>query len=245
MRCFTSLMLTTACAASPITTQPYVQPESTDSRSPCPMLNTLANHGYLPHNGRNITAQDIGNAIFESTNWHPDFGLVLANGTLQALGVSILDLSDLNSTAGGEHPASLTHKDVNPGDSVSVNASRIAAMLVDSRTNFLTIDSVARTRNRLDASSCPALTASQLAAAQNEASLMMLLMRDTSVSLQTNEEDPSTLRAPKDRVSAWLLEERFPTAQGWRPAEDIVQFTALGSINAALVASQVAQKGGF
>jgi hypothetical protein len=27
------------------------------SRSPCPMLNTLANHGYLPRDGKNITKE--------------------------------------------------------------------------------------------------------------------------------------------------------------------------------------------
>jgi len=45
------LALVTACVAGPIASRaairPYVKPKSTDSRSPCPMLNTLANHGYL------------------------------------------------------------------------------------------------------------------------------------------------------------------------------------------------------
>ncbi|KAI1189227.1 putative chloroperoxidase [Nemania serpens] len=247
MQFFALLALATACAAGPISSRaalkPYVKPRSTDSRSPCPMLNTLANHGYLPHNGRNITAQDIGNAIFETTNWHSDFGVFPANAALTNLNVTHIDLADLNSPPGGEHPASLTRKDASSGDSNVIDTARVAQLFADSRTNFLTIDSVAKTRNRLDVSSKPPLTASELDVAQGEAALMMLLMRDTYVSLPTNEQDVSTLRAPKDRTRVWLLEERFPTAQGWRPAEEVVQIADLGPIADAVVAAQAAQKG--
>lgn len=159
------------------------------------MLNTLANHGYLPHNGRNITAQDIGNAIFETTNWHSDFGVFPASAALTNLNVTHIDLADLNSSPGGEHPASLTRKDASSGDSNAIDTARTAQLFADSRTSFLTIDSVAKTRNRLDASSKPPLTAEELGVAQGEAALMMLLMRDTYVSLPTNEQDVSTLRA--------------------------------------------------
>ncbi|KAI1163453.1 putative chloroperoxidase [Nemania serpens] len=230
MQFLTILALVTACAAGPIASRaalkPYVKPRSTDSRSPCPMLNTLANHGYLPHNGRNITAQDIGNAIFETTNWHSDFGVFPASAALTNLNVTHIDLADLNSSPGGEHPASLTRKDASSGDSNAIDTARTAQLFADSRTSFLTIDSVAKTRNRLDASSKPPLTAEELGVAQGEAALMMLLMRDTYVSLPTNEQD-----------------ERFPTAQGWKPAEEVVQISDLGPIVDAVVASQAAQKG--
>ena len=32
-------------------THAYVAPKSTDLRGPCPGLNAMANHGYIPHNG--------------------------------------------------------------------------------------------------------------------------------------------------------------------------------------------------
>ena len=34
----------------------YQAPGPNDSRSPCPALNALANHGYLPRDGHNISA---------------------------------------------------------------------------------------------------------------------------------------------------------------------------------------------
>ncbi|GAP91331.1 putative chloroperoxidase [Rosellinia necatrix] len=248
MQFFALLALVAACAASPIVDRaaalkPYVKPKSTDSRGPCPLLNTLANHGYLPHDGRNITAQDIGNAIFESTNWHVDFGLLPAGAAFRNLGVSTIKLSDLNSTPGGEHPASLTRKDASSGDSNTIDTARVTQLLADSKTNFLTVDSVAKTRNRLDKSSNPPLTEFQLTVAQGEAALMMLLMRDTYVSLKDSQIDISKLRAPKDRTSVWLLQEKFPTAQGWKPAEEVVQLADLGPISSAITNSQVAQRG--
>jgi len=40
-------------------THPYLAPAPTDSRGPCPALNTLANHGYINRNGRDISADSI------------------------------------------------------------------------------------------------------------------------------------------------------------------------------------------
>ncbi|GMF13647.1 unnamed protein product [Phytophthora lilii] len=49
-------------------------------RSPCPGLNTLANHGYLPRNGQNITKAVLGPAIMSVYNLGED-----ATATLLAL----------------------------------------------------------------------------------------------------------------------------------------------------------------
>lgn len=196
-----------------------------------------------PRNGRNITAQEIGDAIFQSTNWDAQFGLLPANGALKGLGKTVLDLEDLSTPAGGEHPASLTRKDASSGDSTNVDTARVMQLLADSNSNFLTVDSVAKSRNRVDKISKPPPTPAELGVGQGEAALMMMLMRDDYVSLQTSKDDLSTLRMPKDRTSVWLLQEKFPTAQGWRPSKEVIQFADLAPINAAIVASQAAQKG--
>lgn len=41
----------------------YIAPGPEDVRSPCPFLNTLANHGHLPRNGKNITPFKLFSAI--------------------------------------------------------------------------------------------------------------------------------------------------------------------------------------
>ncbi|KAF2024734.1 Cloroperoxidase [Setomelanomma holmii] len=41
----------------------YVSAGLSDLRSPCPMINCLANHGYLPRNGQNITAHQMRSSM--------------------------------------------------------------------------------------------------------------------------------------------------------------------------------------
>ncbi len=39
-------------------------------RGPCPMMNTLANHGYLPRDGRNITKPNAVHALTTALNFN-------------------------------------------------------------------------------------------------------------------------------------------------------------------------------
>ncbi|GAA5848950.1 hypothetical protein JCM9279_004674 [Rhodotorula babjevae] len=55
---------------------PYMEPGPTDQRGPCPGLNTLANHGYLPRNGI-VTAEQITKATSEGFNMAADLSGVL------------------------------------------------------------------------------------------------------------------------------------------------------------------------
>jgi hypothetical protein len=43
----------------------YAAPGPTDTRSPCPLINTLANHGYINRDGRNIRASQLTAAMNE------------------------------------------------------------------------------------------------------------------------------------------------------------------------------------
>lgn len=38
-------------------------------RGPCPMMNTLANHGFIPHDGRNITKANAIKGLGDSLNF--------------------------------------------------------------------------------------------------------------------------------------------------------------------------------
>src|SRR5690242_8843029 len=42
---------------------PYIGKGPVNTRSPCPMLNTLANHGILPYSGRDITRDELTKAL--------------------------------------------------------------------------------------------------------------------------------------------------------------------------------------
>jgi hypothetical protein len=51
----------------------YVPPKHGDSRSACPMLNAMANHGILPHDGKNITFKELKTKVRETFNFAPSF----------------------------------------------------------------------------------------------------------------------------------------------------------------------------
>ena len=42
-------------------------------RSPCPGINALANHGYLPRNGLNISLEQFITGIMDGLNFEPNF----------------------------------------------------------------------------------------------------------------------------------------------------------------------------
>ncbi|TLD36221.1 U3 small nucleolar RNA-associated protein 22 [Venturia nashicola] len=43
------------------------------SRSPCPFLNTMANHGFLPRDGGNLSMSDFDKALSKVVNFGDEF----------------------------------------------------------------------------------------------------------------------------------------------------------------------------
>ncbi|TYZ62086.1 hypothetical protein PybrP1_006406 [[Pythium] brassicae (nom. inval.)] len=76
-------------------------------RSPCPGLNSLANHGYLPRNGQNITLAGLTNALVSVYNLGPELAAALAN----QVPVYPFNLDVLGTHNFVEHDASLVHSD--------------------------------------------------------------------------------------------------------------------------------------
>jgi hypothetical protein len=52
-------------ANPPLTRGTYAPADPTASRGPCPMINSLANHGYLPRDGRSVRLSDVKSALNE------------------------------------------------------------------------------------------------------------------------------------------------------------------------------------
>jgi hypothetical protein len=94
--------------------------DTTDVRSPCPALNSLANHDILPHDGRNYTIPMLVKALGEGLNVSSEIATTLAMS-----GVSVsadpasgaFNLDDLNKHNALEHDASLSRKDFDLGGS--------------------------------------------------------------------------------------------------------------------------------
>ncbi|PHH90762.1 hypothetical protein CDD83_2718 [Cordyceps sp. RAO-2017] len=102
------------------------KPGPGDSRSPCPLLNSCANHGFLPRNGRNIDVADIVLGLFLCAGISPElsaiifaFGIVSSHNALSLR----LDLEDLRSHhLVIEHDCSFSRNDDRVGDNNNYQA---------------------------------------------------------------------------------------------------------------------------
>ncbi|KAM0260080.1 hypothetical protein ACHAQJ_003005 [Trichoderma viride] len=201
--------------------RPWQAPGPEDSRSPCPMLNTLANHGYLPHDGRDITAQQFGDAISEALNVNRMFGVRPANYFMRAVNKSSIDLVELNRPGILQHIGSLTRDDVPSLDSVDVAASqgRIRHLLQDSSTDCITVSSLAQTRLHVEALSSQEMSLKDTLLAYLEASLLLMVMNEEPPPPVWSFPTASRYCAPKQRVEVWLTEERLPDELGWKMSD--------------------------
>lgn len=95
----------------------YVPPKATDSRSACPMLNAMANHGILPHDGKNITFKELKTTVRDTFNFAPSFCFFVPHFAAGYLNRSYwtdrFDLAELSlhSDKAIEHDGSLTRQD--------------------------------------------------------------------------------------------------------------------------------------
>ncbi|PRP86591.1 hypothetical protein PROFUN_05229 [Planoprotostelium fungivorum] len=111
----------------------YIAPGPNDVRAPCPALNTLANHGHLPRNGKNITKTDLIYGLFNGLNVGRDIGFILAEGAFKKFdNPAVLDLEMLQKHNAIEHDASMTRNDNALGDSTVVNATLLDALIASS-----------------------------------------------------------------------------------------------------------------
>ncbi|KAK4146695.1 Chloroperoxidase [Dichotomopilus funicola] len=95
-------------------------------RGPCPMLNTLTNHGFLPHDGRNISREVTENALFDALNINKTLGSFLfdfAITTNPIENATTFSLNDLGNHGVLEHDASLSRSDAYFGNTINFNQS--------------------------------------------------------------------------------------------------------------------------
>jgi hypothetical protein len=103
---------------------PWIPAGAGDVRSPCPALNSLANHGFLPHSGRGMTIPILLKGLSDGLNVGPDFtiaigSLALAAGKRQLGAFDLDELQQHNFPI--EHDASLSRQDTFFGNANDFN----------------------------------------------------------------------------------------------------------------------------
>ncbi|KAJ7189035.1 Cloroperoxidase [Mycena filopes] len=208
----------------------WIAPKPSDARSPCPGLNTLANHGYLPRNGRNIDIPMILKASIDGFNIGPDAILQAAKfGLLSGDAPTTLDLDALKLHNLIEHDASLSRQDFALGDNLHFNESIFSTLLnanpgVD-YYNATSAGQVQHDRLAISVATNPNVT--------NTAKEFLLRTRESSfyLTLLGN----STGVAPKKFVQIFFREERLPIAEGWKRPRTTITADSLETIEGIII----------
>ncbi|KAK1671373.1 Chloroperoxidase [Colletotrichum godetiae] len=93
----------------------WTPPGPGDLRAPCPTLNTLANHGFLPHDGRNITLDIVIKGLKDAMNIEEALATAAFTPALKLNSIpnaNYIDLDMLNKHNVIEHDGSLSRRDM-------------------------------------------------------------------------------------------------------------------------------------
>ncbi|EKD18845.1 uncharacterized protein L3040_004102 [Drepanopeziza brunnea f. sp. 'multigermtubi'] len=190
----------------------FVAAEEGAARGPCPMLNTLANHGFFPRDGRNITL-DIATAAFkDALNFNATFAEQFWGQGMKAQpdpSVQSFDLTMLNVPSLLEHDASLSRADNTFGDVQPFNQS-----VFDETKSYWTADPVTIE-----------MVANSMTARQLEMRAFNPNFTFTPASERVTFSEMAALflvfgdipsgTVSREYVVSWFENERLPTELGW------------------------------
>ncbi|KIY70084.1 Cloroperoxidase [Cylindrobasidium torrendii FP15055 ss-10] len=194
----------------------FQAPGDGDVRSPCPGLNALANHGYLPRDGKNITIPIMMDAALKGYNIQPEVILLAARVSLMTSTYAwdAFSLEDIRLHGNVEHDASLSRMDEALGSNWEFNED-IYTTLANSNPgvdyyNASSAGEVQRLRleQSLRDNNATHNTLSELTIRTRESSLYLAVMGD-----------PTTGEAPKEYVDIFFREDRLPIEEGWKRSE--------------------------
>ncbi|KAI1433552.1 Cloroperoxidase [Xylaria sp. CBS 124048] len=185
----------------------------TDTRGVCPMLNALANHGFLPRTGRDISEDILVKGLQDALNLAPDFGKFLftagriANPMPNA---TTFNIDHINRHDFFEHDGSLSRQDAYFGQWSRFNQTVWDWTLQYYTSDVLDVQIVADARAQRHTRSQltnPDYRLSELgwefSIAENAAILSII-------------GDKTTLTCPKKFVDYLFSKEELPYSIGWK-----------------------------
>ncbi|KAF9260270.1 Cloroperoxidase [Marasmius fiardii PR-910] len=203
-------------------------PGPSDTRGPCPGLNTLANHGFLPRNGRNISIPMILQAGHEGYHIEPSILTIAAKvGLLTSPSdqPTTFSLEDIKAHGVIEHDASLSRQDIALGDNVHFNET-IFSTLVNSNPrsdvyNTTSAGQVLQARLADSLKNNPNVTNTDLTDVIRgaESAFYLSVMGD-----------PIQGVAPKKFVQIFFREERLPIEEGWKRTNISITLNVVGAL---------------
>lgn len=193
-------------------------PGPNDLRGPCPMVNTLANHGFLPRDGRKVNMFNLLKGLDESVNLGEAATLLVGSVALTTGNLLWFNLDDLNKHGIIEHDASLSRNDAAIGDNHSFNATvwDLVASHFPPGKGTIDIATAAKARSaRIAAAKAANPKFDWGKNGESFSQIETALYLSVFGNLETGD-------ARADWVNIMFREERLPYAEGWtRPRKDL------------------------
>ncbi|KAI6894501.1 hypothetical protein KC318_g10705 [Hortaea werneckii] len=208
----------------------FQKPGPNDVRSPCPGLNALANHGFIPRNGKDMTLPILIKGLKAGMNMAPDFtiaiggvGLLSSDSPDTARSFDLNDLDQHNFPI--EHDASLSRQDAYFGNDYSFYQPNWDMVLKyyqgKTKTDIETASHAQRNRVANSRAINP-----EVVYGPRE---FVLANGETALYLQTMA-DPFSGRARLDYVKMLFEQEKLPYELGWRPSTVPISLLTLGQM---------------
>ncbi|KAF2764722.1 Cloroperoxidase [Teratosphaeria nubilosa] len=206
----------------------YTPPGAGDVRSPCPGLNTLANHGFIPHNGKNMTIPVLLVGLAEGMNMGADFTTAIGGAGLLSSPDPLAGSFDLNDLDQHnfpiEHDASLSRQDAYFGNDYSFynpNWQQVLSYYKGRTYTDIKSSSDARYGRYNDSlTRNPTCTFG--------AREFVLAYGESALYLQTMSSPLSDGVARIDWTREMFENEKLPYNLGWRPSAEPITLVSLG-----------------
>ncbi|EED13090.1 conserved hypothetical protein [Talaromyces stipitatus ATCC 10500] len=196
-----------------------------DSRSPCPGLNVMANHGFLPRSGKNIDLAAVRSGVSQAYNYAPTsfdtaFEQAVAFNLTTTGNISTFNLEDLKKHDDVEFDGSLSRNDAFFGDDNTFNhaiwwttAHRLGLYDygISEKDKYVTVETAARAR------AARVRDAMRINPVFNASANEMTGSPGTTALYLTTLWDDEAGGAPKEWVRAFFENERIPYLEGYQP----------------------------
>ncbi|KAI1087167.1 Cloroperoxidase [Rostrohypoxylon terebratum] len=206
---------------------PWIAPGPNDFRGPCPMLNTLANHGFLPHDGKNITQDVTVNALGSALNFNSSLATLMfqmatiANPEPNA---TFFTLDQLNVHNVLEHDASLTRSDAYFGNNHIFNETIFEETEKYWTAEILDADMLANSKVARQLTSKAFNPNYTFTSRINDFSLGEVIAPIVAFG------DLQEAKVNKTLVEYWIRNERLPTELGWSKRSEFITLEIIGSL---------------
>ncbi|KAL5338158.1 Chloroperoxidase [Aspergillus crustosus] len=205
-------------------------------RSPCPGLNVMANHGYLPRSGKNIDLATLRSALSAAYNYHPNtfddaFAQAIAFDLSTTGNSSTFNLDDLKLHDAVEFDGSLSRNDFYSGDNLNYDPAIWKIVAEHLRLNkngprkedkYVTVEAAAKARaarvqDAINRNPTFNASANQIQGSPGTTALYLTTLWDDKAGA-----------APKSWVKAFFEDERIPWREGYKKPEKQRNGTDIG-----------------